>query len=343
MHMADALISPAVGGTMWVVSAALIARAASKVKTELEESRVSLMAVMAAFVFAAQMINFSIPGTGSSGHLAGSLMLAIMLGPNAGFLALASVVTVQALFFADGGLLALGCNIFNMGFWGCYVAYPLVYRTITRSGLSRKRIIGGSVLAAIVALQLGPFGVVIETLLSGITELPFGTFVALMQPIHLAIGLVEGLVTAAVVIFVWQAKPELFAANASADKLAVKPVVIGLAVAAAVVGGGLSWFASGSPDGLEWSMLHTTRHEELAAPADGAHAKLADFQSRSSFMPDYDFKKSAAAPEGAAEAPASWPAVNAGTSVAGLAGGMIVLLVAFLIGYGLKRQNRKTA
>jgi len=338
MHMADALISPAVGGTMWVVSAGLIAYAARKVKTEMDDARVPLMAVMAAFVFAAQMINFTIPGTGSSGHLGGALMLAILLGPSAGFLALASVVTVQALFFADGGLLALGCNIFNMGFWGCFVAYPLVYRPIAGANPTRGRILAGAVLAAIVALQLGPFGVVLQTLLSGITELPFGTFVALMQPIHLAIGLVEGLVTAAVVIFVWQARPELFAAAGEAKALELKPVIIGLAVAAVLVAGVLSWFASGNPDGLEWSMFKTSGHEELEAPAVGAHANLAEVQEKSAFLPDYGFKQSESAP--VEEESASWPAVNAGTTVAGLVGGAIVLLVAGLIGFSLKRFNR---
>lgn len=341
MHMADALISPAVGGVMWVVSAGLIAYAARRVKTELEDSKVSLMAVMAAFVFAAQMINFTIPGTGSSGHLGGALMLAILLGPSAGFLALASVVTVQALFFADGGLLALGCNIFNMGFWGCFVAYPFVYRPIVGNNPTRGRILTGAVLAAIVGLQLGPFCVVLQTLASGITELPFGAFVLLMQPIHLAIGLVEGLVTATVVIFVWQARPELFTAGAANTRLALKPVIIGLAIAAALTAGALSWFASGNPDGLEWSMFHTSGQEELAEPAGGAHASLAEIQEKSAFLPDYGFKQTG---EPAGEEAASWPSVNAGTTVAGLVGGAIVLLLTFLIGFGLKRQNRnKTA
>ena len=340
MHMADALISPAVGGVMWVVSAGLIAYAARRVKTELEDSKVSLMAVMAAFVFAAQMINFTIPGTGSSGHLGGALMLAILLGPSAGFLALASVVTVQALFFADGGLLALGCNIFNMGFWGCFVAYPFVYRPIVGNNPTRGRILTGAVLAAIVGLQLGPFCVVLQTLASGITELPFGAFVLLMQPIHLAIGLVEGLVTATVVIFVWQARPELFTAGAATSRLALKPVIIGLAIAAALTAGALSWFASGNPDGLEWSMFHTSGQEELAEPAGGAHASLAEVQEKSAFLPDYGFKQTG---EPAGEEAASWPSVNAGTTVAGLVGGAIVLLLTGLIGFGLKRQNRNKA
>ena len=92
------------------------------------------MGVAGAFVFAAQMLNFAIPGTGSSGHLGGALLLAILLGPEAAFLVMASILAVQALFFADGGLLALGCNIFNLGFFPAFVAYPLVYRRIVGDG-----------------------------------------------------------------------------------------------------------------------------------------------------------------------------------------------------------------
>ena len=130
MHMADALISPAVGGTMWAAAAGLIAYSSSRVKKELDDGKVPLMGVLGAFIFAAQMINFTIPGTGSSGHLGGGMILAILLGPHAAFLVMASVLIVQALMFADGGLLALGCNIFNLGFFPCFVAYPLIYKKI---------------------------------------------------------------------------------------------------------------------------------------------------------------------------------------------------------------------
>ena len=125
MHMADALLSPAVGGTMWAASSGTIAYCSAKMRKELDDRNVPLMGVIGAFLFAAQMINFSIPGTGSSGHLGGGLLLTILLGPHAAFLTIASVLVVQALFFADGGLLALGCNIFNLGFFPAFVAYPL--------------------------------------------------------------------------------------------------------------------------------------------------------------------------------------------------------------------------
>src|SRR5674476_1389352 len=132
--MADALISPAVGGVLWGATAVTVAYSARKVRNELDESKIPLMGVAGAFVFAAQMLNIAIPGTGSSGHLGGALILAILLGPEAAFLVIASVLAVQALFFADGGLLALGCNIFNLGFFPAFIAYPLIYRKIVGRG-----------------------------------------------------------------------------------------------------------------------------------------------------------------------------------------------------------------
>ena len=122
MHMADALLSPAVGGLMYAASAVSVAYAARAVKkSELEGQKLPLMAVAGAFVFAAQMINFTIPGTGSSGHIGGGILLAGMLGGYPALLALAAVLVIQCLFFADGGLLALGANIFNMGVIPCLV------------------------------------------------------------------------------------------------------------------------------------------------------------------------------------------------------------------------------
>lgn len=209
MHMADGFISPAVGCTMWAASAAITALCARKVRQEKEVRLVPLMGVLGAFIFACQMLNFTIPGTGSSGHLGGGLILAVLLGPYAGFLVMAAILAVQALFFADGGLLALGCNIFNMGFFSCLVAYPFIYRPLAGKNPGTGRITLASITAAVIGLQLGAFSVVLETTASGISALPFAQFVELMLPIHLAIGVVEGLATAAIVIFISKAQPSL--------------------------------------------------------------------------------------------------------------------------------------
>ncbi|RJP96137.1 MAG: cobalamin biosynthesis protein CbiM [Desulfobacteraceae bacterium] len=341
MHMADALISPAVGGAIWAATAGLIAYSSKKVTEGLDDSKVPLMGVLGAFIFAAQMINFTIPATGSSGHLGGGMILAILLGPSAAFLTIASVLTVQALFFADGGLLALGCNIFNLGFWPCFVAYPFIFKRIVNGQSSQGRIFAGAMLASVAALQLGAFSVVLQTLFSGISELPFATFVLMMQPIHLAIGVVEGFVTAAVVGFVWKARPEIVTPAshpAPIDRAALRPVLIGLLTCAVITGAAFSWFASANPDGLEWSMFKTSGHEELEN-RDGIHASLRDLQEKTAFLPDYGFKADGEEPEGEAESPPSWPAVDAGTSVAGLVGGALTLFMAVLIGLILKRRG----
>ena len=177
MHMADALITPAVGGAMWAVTGGLAAYSARKLRVELDERKAPLMGVLGAFIFSAQMINFTIPATGSSGHLGGGMILTILLGPYAAFITIFSVLVVQVLFFADGGLLALGCNVFNMGFFPCFVAYPFIYRTIVGERPTPGRLFAGATLAGIVGLQLGAFSVVLETVFSGISELPFMTFI----------------------------------------------------------------------------------------------------------------------------------------------------------------------
>ncbi|HOW98138.1 MAG TPA: energy-coupling factor ABC transporter permease [Kiritimatiellia bacterium] len=336
MHMADALISPAVGGTMWAASAGLLAWCARKIRQTLDHRLVPMMGVLGAFIFASQMINFSIPGTGSSGHLGGGLILAILLGPHAAFLVIASVLTVQALFFADGGLLALGCNIWNLGFYPAFIAFPFIYKPLAGANRATPRAWAAAILAAVIGLQLGAFSVVLETTASGISELPFGSFVLLMSPVHLAIGIVEGLATATVVAFVARARPE--AVPSPAGSASLKPALIGLGIAALIVGGAVSWFASAHPDGLEWSIAKVSGREEVGGGA-ALHEKLARVQEKTAFLPDYGFQP---AEEPAAEGepgPEPWPAVSAGTTVSGVVGGLLVLLVAGAAGLALRPRR----
>jgi len=338
MHMADALISPAVGGTMMAASAGLIAYSSKKLKDSMDDKIIPLMGVMGAFVFAAQMINFTIPATGSSGHIGGGLLLSIILGPYAAFLTIASVLLVQALFFADGGLLALGCNIFNLGFFPCFIVYPFIYKKLIGDSFSKGKVFVFSVLSAIIGLQLGAFSVVLETMASGISALPFGTFVLLMQPIHLAIGIVEGLATAAVILFIHRTQPEIIEITTTASKsLSYKKGLVTMLILTVITGGMFSWFASAFPDGLEWSMEKTAGSPELENPGHSIYSFLENLQEKTAFLPDYNFKPSGESD--VAEAEESWPAVNAGTSVAGIIGGGITLLFAFLIGFILKKRK----
>jgi cobalt/nickel transport system permease protein len=335
MHMADALLSPAVGTTLWAGTIAAMGYASKKMKENLDDKIIPLMGVLGAFIFAAQMINFTIPGTGSSGHLGGGMILAILLGPYAAFLVMASVLTVQALFFADGGLLALGCNIWNLGFFPCFLAYPLIYKPLVANSKSPKRILAASLMSVVVALQLGSFSVVLETLWSGKSELPFGTFALLMQPIHLAIGIIEAFVTAGIVNYVRNARPEILE-NITVSRplgtgISVRKVIVSFALLAVITGGALSWFASTHPDGLEWSIAKITGKGQLPTQEHGIAPVLKSIQEKTAFLPDYNFRP--ASPEEKKEAEAGpWPGIEAGTSVAGIAGAAIVLGMVILIG-----------
>lgn len=347
MHMADALLSPAIGATLWAASAGTLAWCSKHLRGDARDHLVPLMAVLGAFVFAGQMINFTIPGTGSSGHIGGGLLLSILLGGPAAFVVIASVLTVQALFFADGGLLALGANIFNLGVIPCFIAYPLIYRPLAKAAgtsPSSKRLALITVLATVIGLQLGAFGVVIETQLSGVSSLPLGTFLWLMQPIHLAIGLVEGMATAAIVAFILGARPDLIDAISAAAGRATSSfptrIVAMFAVLALATGGMFSWFASSHPDGLEWSIEKVAGSPEIEAEGD-LHQTLARLQERIAPMPDYAFPTPAKA-TGEEEDP-PWPAIDAGTSAAGVLGGLGTLVLVTAIGLVLRPRRARTA
>ena len=337
MHMADALLSPAVAATMYLASGTTAGVSVHKLKKDDEPAKLPTMAVTAALVFAGQMINYTIPGTGSSGHMCGGMLLSALLGPQAGFLSMIVILAIQCLFFADGGLMALGANVWNMAFYGCFVGYYLIWRPLMKSrafGEGKKafrmRIIAASVVGCVLTLQMGAFSVVLETSLSGITELPFGAFVALMQPIHLAIGLVEGLITSAVLLFVYEARPELLMdvepAEDGSSKWSLKATLITIFAAALVVGGGLSLLASSNPDGLEWALFGNAEEgyaenmgldEEEFGVASKAADTAAGIQEKTSFLPDYAFADN--------DTPA-------GTSVSGIVGSAMVAVAALLIG-----------
>ena len=346
--MADALLAPAVAATMYVASGTAAGISINKLKKDDEPQKLPVMAVAAALVFAGQMINYTIPGTGSSGHMCGGMLLSALLGPQAGFLSMIVILTIQCLFFADGGLMALGANIWNMAFYGCFVGYYLIWRPIMNSNWfgegkkgQRARISAASIIGCIVTLQLGAFSVVLETSLSGITELPFGAFCSLMQPIHLAIGLVEGLITSAVLLFIYESRPELLQSVAieegESSKRSLKTVVAILAVVALVVGGGLSLMASSNPDGLEWALFGNAEEgyaenmgldEENFGLSSNAADTAGAIQEKTSFLPDYAFADNDSA---------------VGTTVSGIVGSAMVAGVAVLIclaGGFFRRKNQ---
>jgi len=277
--------------------------------------------------------------TGSSGHIGGGMLLAILLGPYAAFLVIASVLMIQALFFADGGLLALGANIWNMGIYPCFIGYPLIYRALVRGNTSAKVITFATVLSVVIGLQLGALSVVLETKLSGITELPFNTFLMLMQPIHLAIGLIEGVATAGIVIYVRTLRPDIVddleGVKSLASGVSLKKVLIIMGVLALVTGGTLSWFASTHPDGLEWSIEKIYGKPGVPGKEAPIKERISKFQEKTAVLPDYSFPS-----KDEQESKPAWPAVETGTSLSGILGAIMVLGLILIFGIG-KRVMRK--
>ena len=153
MHIPDGFLSLAISIFSWVMTVAILAIAIRKTNKALGERQVPLMGIMAAFIFAAQMINFPVAG-GTSGHLLGGALAAIILGPWAGMLVMTAVIAVQGLLFQDGGLLVMGANIFNMGLLTAAVGYGL-YRTVIGRSNRTKLIVAG--LAAWVSVMTGRF------------------------------------------------------------------------------------------------------------------------------------------------------------------------------------------
>lgn len=184
--------------------------------------------------------------------------------------------------------MTLGCNILNMAALSCLVAYPLIFKPLVRGGGSTARWAAASVATSIVALEMGAMGVTIESELSGITALPYGRFLAFMLPIHLLIGLGEGLATAAVV-----ASLRRFRADLLVDATPTKPRPRGAIMAATVVVALVAASVAGSvasthPDGLEWSIERTTEGAEITDNQTLAHRSAAALQRTTALMPDYE-------------------------------------------------------
>lgn len=291
MHLSDTLISPAVAVATSIVAAALVVVATRKIGRENSRATthlVPLMGVMGALVFAAQMLNFAIPATGSSGHIVGGVLLAAVLGEWAGFLTLTSVIIVQCLLFADGGLMTLGCNVLNMAALSCLVAYPLIFKPLIHNHNSPSRWAAASIVTSITALAMGALAVTIETELSGITALPYGRFLSFMLPIHLLIGVGEGLATAAVIASLRRYRPDLLFDSTEPTARPRTQFIAITVVAALLVASVAGTVASSRPDGLEWSIERTTAGVEIAESQSPLHHRAARIQRTTALLPDYE-------------------------------------------------------
>jgi len=206
MHSPDGFLSPAVAAVMWAVTALILAWAVRRTNETFDERAIPLMGVAAAFIFAAQMFNFQVVG-GTSGHLLGGVLTAVLLGPWAGTLVMACVIAVQALVFQDGGLVVMGANIFNMGAVGTlggYAAYVVLCRLL--GGEERGRVPAAAV-AAWVSVVGGSTAMAIQLGISGTTDLAVA--LTAMVGIHALIGIGEALVTVAALAFVRVVRPDL--------------------------------------------------------------------------------------------------------------------------------------
>lgn len=209
MHIPDGVIGPGASAAAGVVAAGGFGIAVSRARRYLTDRLVPLAALVTAFVFAGQMINFPVL-PGMSGHLLGGVLAAVLVGPWAGFLVIAIVLIIQAFLFADGGLTALGLNIVNMALIGAVGGY-LLYRVIFRLGGSRPdRVAAAASVAAFLSVPLAGLGFVVEFALGGTAEsLSIGAILVAMVGTHSLIGIGEGVITFFVVGAVMKARPDL--------------------------------------------------------------------------------------------------------------------------------------
>ncbi len=245
MHIPDGFLSVAVSVVLWLCSAAAIFFALRIVSRDLGEKDIPMMGVLAAAIFAGQMLNFSVTG-GTSGHLLGAALATILLGPWPAVLVMTSVVGIQALIFQDGGLLALGANLFTMAVIGPAVSY-FVYTTIQKLAAGKKwGVFAGGFLAGSISVFIASLGVALMLAVSGTS--PANIAVPAMAGIHTLIGIGEGLITTGALAFLFAARPDLLKSRKGTGKSTIW--VGGLVIAGILAI--ISPLASANPDGLEW-------------------------------------------------------------------------------------------
>jgi cobalt/nickel transport system permease protein len=206
MHIPDGFLSNEVAVACAVPAVAAVAYGLRRADVDLDDRRVPLLGVTAAFVFAAQMLNFPVAG-GTSGHFLGAALAAVLLGPWLASLVLAVVLVVQAFVFADGGITALGANVFTMGVIGGVVVGGLMLAARKALPTTRGALLGVSAVGAWLAVMAGAAAVSVELALSG--TVPLGTVLPAMLGVHAVIGLGEALITVAAVSAVLVTRPDL--------------------------------------------------------------------------------------------------------------------------------------
>jgi cobalt/nickel transport system permease protein len=284
------------------------------------------MGILGAFIFAAQMINFQIPAMpGTSGHMVGAVLLAIILGPHAGAIVISSVVIIQCLIFQDGGLLALGCNIINIAIVPSYLGH-FIYKSVTGNSAKSLRIYIASLLACLIATEISAALIPIQAAVSGVLAVPFQTFLITMLGVYLLVALIEGLVTVAVLAYIQQVRCDIVADVLPGKiRLSKKALLTTLAIFTVIIAGGLSLLASALPDGLEYSYA-----QSADAPNDDPTIKAVDeFQDKYSPLPNYSKRTSTK------QDTANW------TSFAGVVGAAITMTMIWLTAKLIRTKNSK--
>lgn len=245
MHIPDGFVSVPVAAATSVVSVAALGVALNRSKGAFGVRRAPVLGLTTAFIFAAQMINFPVAG-GTSGHLLGGALAAIVLGsPWAGALCIATVLIIQAVLFADGGITALGANIFNLAFIGVWVGWSLTQTLHRLMGGSKSRLPLASGIAAAVSVVVAAICAALQLAISGTANL--GVILPAMAGVHILIGVGEGLITGGVLAYLVKARPDLLPGN---DEEQIRSWVVPV-VSILLIAGLLSLFASAWPDGLE--------------------------------------------------------------------------------------------
>lgn len=306
MHIPDGFVNVPVGLVGWLLLIAFVGVALRQTGQQLGERQIPLMGVLAAFIFAAQMINFPVVG-GTSGHLLGGTLAAILLGPWAAVLVMTSVIAVQGLLFQDGGLLAMGLNTINMGILTAFLGYA-VYSAVRKAlkGTPTATMIAAAV-AAWIAVEAAATATLLELAISGTSALDVA--LPAMAGVHALIGLGEALITAGAVAFVQQTRPDLMPqAHVPASTRGTSWIAAGLVIALAVAFA--SPLASSHPDGLE-------RVAEDKAFIDEAE------DAPYSLLPDYTV-----------------PGID-DEAVTTIAAGVIGVLIVAAVGYGAARLSQR--
>ena len=300
MHIPDGFLDGKTMVATGVLAAGGLSLAVRQLRRQLPRRRVPLMGLAAAFVFAAQMLNFPIAG-GTSGHLLGAVLIAVLLGPGAAVLVLAAVLIVQCLVFADGGLLALGANLFNMGVVGGVGGYA-IYRCVQRLAPGPRGVIMGAAFAAWCSATIAAVLVAGELAISGTA--PWAIVFPAMVNVHLLIGMGEAAVTVLVIVAIQRTRPDLIDPSAPASGPLSHRQAVGYGL---LISLGLalfvSPFASPWPDGLEKVAASLGfSHRAVIAPAPLANYRLSWIRS-----------------------------APLGTSIAGAAGTVLVFILAFVV------------